>query len=121
MIDVTSATGREPTEDFQTIQAELREFSSGNSSLKSVDGNSSPLMGKRQLVVATKIDALDEPQRLEQLRDALKLTGLPLYEISAVTGKGLSRLLEGIWAALRQHDDSSSTDATLPLKLQTFE
>ena len=78
-------------------------------------------MKKRQLVVATKIDALDEPQRLEQLRDEIKITGLPFYEISAVTGEGLSQLLEGIWAALRQHDDSSSADATVPLKLQTFE
>jgi len=121
MIDVTSATGREPTEDFQMIQVELKEFASKNSSLKPLDGDSSPLMEKRQLVVATKIDALDEPRRLEQLRDALKITGLPLYEISAVTGEGLSQLLEGIWAALRQHDDSSSADATVPLKLQTFE
>ena len=120
MIDVTSATGREPTEDFQMIQVELKEFASKNSSLKPLDGDSSPLMQKRQLVVATKIDALDEPRRLEQLRDALKITGLPLYEISAVTGEGLSQLLEGIWAALRQHDDDSA-NATAPLKLQTFE
>jgi GTP-binding protein len=120
MIDVTSATGREPTEDFQMIQVELKEFASENSSLKPLDGDSSPLMQKRQLVVATKIDALDEPRRLEQLRDALKITGLPLYEISAVTGEGLSQLLEGIWAALRQHDDDSA-NATAPLKLQTFE
>lgn len=120
MIDVTSATGREPTEDFQMIQAELKEFSSENSPLKPLNGDSSPLMEKQQLVVATKIDALDEPQRLEQLRDALKITGLPLYEISAVTGEGLSQLLEGIWAALRQHDDDSA-NATAPLKLQTFE
>ena len=120
MIDVTSATGREPTEDFQMIQVELKEFASKNSSLKPLDGDSSPLMEKRQLVVATKIDALDEPRRLEQLRDALKITGLPLYEISAVTGEGLSQLLEGIWAALRQHDDDSA-NATAPLKLQTFE
>ncbi len=121
MIDVTSTTGREPTEDFRTIQAELREFASGNSSLIPLDDDASPLMKKRQLVVATKIDALDEPQRLEQLRDVIKITGLPLYEISAVTGEGLSQLLEGIWAALGQHDDSSSADATVPPKLQTFE
>ncbi|MEE3202375.1 MAG: hypothetical protein VX262_03685, partial [Acidobacteriota bacterium] len=65
------------------------------------------LTEKQQLVVATKIDALDEPQRLEQLRNALKIKDLPLYEISAITGQGLSQLLEGIWAALR-HDEASS-------------
>ena len=37
MIDVTSATGREPTEDFQMIQAELKEFSSENSPLKPLE------------------------------------------------------------------------------------
>ena len=107
MVDVTSTTGREPLKDFQTIQAELTKFTTSNSSFPSIGGDSSLLTEKQQLVVATKIDALDEPQRLEQLRNALKIKDLPLYEISAITGQGLSQLLEGIWAALR-HDEASS-------------
>ena len=115
MIDVTSATGRDPIEDFQTIQAELSKFTIRNSSIQSNTDDTAPLAAKPQLVVATKIDAVDEEQRLEQLRNALKIQGLPLYEISAVTGQGLSRLLEGIWAALRHHDGSSSADKKGPL------
>jgi GTP-binding protein len=115
MIDVTSATGRDPIEDFQTIQAELSKFTTNNNSIQSTADNTSALADKQQLVVATKIDAVDEEQRLEQLRNALKIQGLPLYEISAVTGQGLSRLLEGIWVALEHHDGSSSTDTKGPL------
>ena len=115
MIDVTSATGRDPIEDFQTIQAELSKFTTRNSSRQSNTDDTVALVDKEQLVVATKIDAVDEEQRLEQLRNALKIQGLPLYEISAVTGQGLSRLLEGIWVALEHHDGSSSTDTKGPL------
>ncbi len=116
MIDVTSTTGREPAKDFQKIQAELTKFTANSSSFPSTGGDSSPLTEKQQLVVAAKIDALDEPQRLEQLRNTLKIKELPLYEVSAITGQGLAQLLEGIWTALRHDDASSSTDENKSLK-----
>ena len=121
MIDITSTTGRDPIEDFKKIQGELTKFTTSSSSLQSATDDTFALTEKQQLVVANKIDALDDPQRLEQLRNALKIKGIPLYEISAITGQGLSQLLEGIWTALRHHDNSFSTDTKAPLTSQTLE
>jgi hypothetical protein len=46
------------------------------------------------LTVATKLDALDEPERLERLEAHVRALDLPFYQVSAVTGDGLPALLE---------------------------
>ena len=55
LVDVSSASGRDPVEDFDTIREELRLFDA-------------QVAAKPQIVVATKIDALDDPARLDSLR-----------------------------------------------------
>jgi GTP-binding protein len=87
LVDVSSTSGRDPVEDFETIREELRRFS--------------PLVfAKPQLTVATKVDALDEPERLARLEAHAQELGLPFYTISAVTGEGLPPLLEAMWTAI---------------------
>ena len=58
------------------------------------------LANRPQIVVATKIDALDEPARLETLRNQAAVEGLPFYEISSVTNKGTKELVAAIAARL---------------------
>ena len=55
------------------------------------------LASKPQVVAANKIDALDEPERLERLVARAEALGLPLFRISAVSGTGVPELLEAIW------------------------
>jgi len=43
-------------------------------------------------VVATKIDVAQNPERVESLRALALEEGLPFYEISSVTGKGIEAL-----------------------------
>src|SRR5687767_15806855 len=52
LVDVSSFSGRDPAEDYKTINRELGKYDQ-------------VLASRTQLVVATKIDALDEPERLE--------------------------------------------------------
>ena len=54
-------------------------------------------MDKPQLVTANKIDALDEPVKLERLKDHLRERSIPLYAVSAATGQGLDVLVEAMW------------------------
>ena len=54
------------------------------------------------LVVANKIDALDEPDRLARLRTHVESTRLPFYAVSAATGEGVPALLEAVWRELAQ-------------------
>ncbi len=90
LIDVSSMSGRDPVEDFEIIQRELELFPGR-------DAAGERLMDKPQLVTANKIDALDEPARLERLKDHLRERGIPLYAVSAATGQGLDVLLEAMW------------------------
>jgi GTP-binding protein len=79
VIDVSS-TGRDPVEDFHTIGRELELYKAD-------------LLEKPQMVVASKVDALDEPERVELLREFCRKRGLDLLEISAVTGAGINQLV----------------------------
>jgi GTP-binding protein len=84
VVDVSSASGRDPVEDLETVRRELSLFAPG-------------LAGKPQLVAANKIDALDEPERCERLSERAAALGMPFFRISGVTGEGLTGLLEALW------------------------
>ena len=96
VVDVSSATGRDPVADFETITRELQMFPGR-------DATGERLQDKPVVVAANKIDALDEPARLERLREHLQRAGIPLYPVSAVTGEGLALLLEAAWKLLVEH------------------
>jgi GTPase len=84
LVDVSSGSGRDPIDDFETINEELRLFDPR-------------VAAKPQLVAANKIDALDEPDRLQRLERHLQERGVALYKISGVTGEGVDGLMEAAW------------------------
>jgi GTPase len=90
LIDISSATGRDPIDDFEIIRRELDQFVSD-------DEGTVPLATKPQIAAANKIDAMDDPSRLERLREHLTERGIPLFPVSAVTGEGMAQLLEAMW------------------------
>jgi GTPase len=79
LVDVSDASGREPAHDFETVMAELASFSED-------------LAAKPMIVVATKMDAAQDPARVESLRRIAAERGLAFFEISSVTGQGLDEL-----------------------------
>ena len=97
VVDVSSASGRDPVGDFDTITRELALFPGR-------DAAGERLQDKPVVVAANKIDALDDPSRLENLRAHLQGAGLQLYPVSAVTGEGLPLLLEAVWKKLETHE-----------------
>ena len=93
LVDVSSVTGRDPVEDFEVITRELELFPGR-------DASGERLAEKPVLVAANKIDALDEPGRLERLETHLRQRGFPLYAVSAATGEGIPALLDATWREL---------------------
>ena len=91
VIDVSSATGRDPVEDFKVISRELELFAGGG------DDTAVVLANKPRIAAANKVDALDDPDRLKALVRYLKKIKVPVYPISAVTGEGVPVLLEAMW------------------------
>jgi GTP-binding protein len=112
LVDVSSMSGRDPVEDFETINQELRLFDAR-------------VAAKPQIVAANKIDALDDPDRVKRLEGHARDRGVPFYKISGVTGEGVDRLMEGVWRAiaavraapppLDAHEDPGASDHTVDL------
>ena len=89
LIDVAENSGRDPVDDYHVIMNELQSFS--------------PVVAaKPMLLVASRIDAAGDSERLPQLRQFCTERGLPLHEISSVTGEGLDALKEAVWVKLEQ-------------------
>ena len=79
LVDVSESSGRDPVEDFETVMRELASFSED-------------LVRKPMIVLATKMDAAQDPERVESLRHLAAERGLPYFEISSVTGQGIDAL-----------------------------
>jgi GTP-binding protein len=103
LVDVSSFSGREPVEDYEIIKRELELFPGR-------DATGERLAEKPVLVAANKIDALDEPERLDRLRQHLEQQGVPLFAISAAAGDGLPALLEAMWREVAQARERAAAD-----------
>jgi GTP-binding protein len=79
LVDVSDASGRNPVEDFETVMEELASFSED-------------LVAKPMLVVASKMDAAQDLERVAELRRLAEERGLPFFEISSATGLGIEKL-----------------------------
>ena len=82
LVDV-SDTGRDPVEDFEIIMRELAGFSED-------------LAAKPMIVVATKLDAAQDPARVKALEKLAKKRKLPFFKIASVTGEGLPALIRAM-------------------------
>jgi GTPase len=87
IVDVSGASGRDPVSDLDTVRRELELFQPA-------------LAAKPQLVAANKMDAVDDPGRVEALGRRAAELKLPLFRISGATGAGLPELLEAMWHRL---------------------
>jgi GTP-binding protein len=94
LVDVSSTEGRDPVHDLEVIEHELALFHGRDDLLDEVRPN---LARKPRIVVATKMDALEDPSRLARLEAATRARGVPFAEVSAVTGEGVPELLEMVW------------------------
>lgn len=83
LVDVSSIAGRNPVEDYEIINRELANYNE-------------ELGDRPQIVIATKIDALDDPDRLKALKKRAKKDGKEFLEISSVTNTGIKELVFSI-------------------------
>jgi len=87
LVDVSSLSGRDPVSDYEIINRELANYDAD-------------LAKRPQIIVATKIDAMDEPDRLDALKKRAKKEKMQFFEISAVTNKGVKELVSAVAVAL---------------------
>ena len=79
VIDMAATEGRDPFEDYLTINRELKEYN-----LR--------LTERPQIIVANKMDMPDAEENLEKFKEQLE-EDYPIFPISALSRKGLRELL----------------------------
>lgn len=88
VIDVSGVEGRDPVEDFYTINEELKKYSE-------------KLSTRKQIIVANKMDIMQDDKGLKELEALAKKENLELYKISGVTGEGVTELLNRVSEVLK--------------------
>lgn len=78
VLDMGSFEGRDPINDFEVINNEIKKYSD-------------KLANKKQVVIANKMDLPDAQDNLAKFKE--KYPKLEVFEISAVTHQGLDKLL----------------------------
>jgi GTP-binding protein len=104
LVDVSSVSGRDPVADYETVNHELASYNS-------------ELAARPQFVVATKIDALDEPERLESLRARAEADQKLFFAISSATNDGVRELINAVSAKLDELAATSTSSDTVELAL----
>jgi hypothetical protein len=62
------------------------------------------------LMVASRIDAAGDSNRLFALREFCRAKKAPLYEISSITGEGLEELKRATWTKLKEIPRAGSAE-----------
>lgn len=89
VVDVSGCEGRDPVEDFETINKELAEYS--------------PQLASRPMIVAAnKTDIAFDRTLVDKLKVHVEAKGMDFYEISAAAQKGVREL---VYAAARALQD----------------
>ncbi len=89
VIDVSGIEGRKPVEDFYTINNELKTYSE-------------KLSTRKQIIVANKIDVMQDVQLYKDLEELAKEQNMEIYKISAATGEGIDDLMNRVTQVLKE-------------------
>ncbi|MFN0088165.1 MAG: GTPase ObgE [Blastocatellia bacterium] len=106
LVDV-SGLASDPIHEYEVVSRELKAYGSPGGA---------GISAKPKIVVATKLDALDDPERLSALDEYCRRQGLEFHAISSASGEGLKELL---YAAERRLEEIRKTeqDETAPVAL----
>ena len=92
IVDVSEKfEGRNPIDDYNKINEELRKFSS-------------KLADKKQLVLANKMDLLWEMDKYEEFKSYVEERGGKVYPISVILGDRIKEVINDTWGLLEQID-----------------
>ena len=93
IIDISGSEGRDPFEDFQTLQKELGAYGEA-------------LLQKPFLIALNKIDLEDAQENAESFRSQFSSSAAAIFAISAKENSGLEALLSGLRELYAQAEKS---------------
>ena len=83
VIDIAGTEGRNPVDDFNKVNEELKNYSE-------------KLSKRKQIIVANKSDVLQDDENMKALEKVAKENSLEIYKISAATGEGVNELMNHV-------------------------
>jgi len=89
VIDVSGTEGRNPVQDFETINKELKKYSE-------------KLSTRKQIIVANKIDSMQDEGLYHELEKMAKKLNIEIFKISAATNQGLKELFTHVAEVLKK-------------------
>ncbi len=96
LVDAASTEGRDPIEDIEKINAELTAYNA-------------ELAKRPQVIAANKIDVMmeeDSEEIIKKIKEKFEPMGIPVFPISAVSGKGMNELLYHVKGMLNNLDST---------------
>src|SRR6056297_132354 len=87
VVDISGSEGRNPVNDFEMINEELRSYSDD-------------LAAKKQIVVGNKTDLTEDPSDIDSFREEMENRGYEVFFISAAASEGLDDLMKKITGML---------------------
>ena len=83
VVDIAGSEGRDPIDDFDKINDELKSYSE-------------KLLNKKQIVAANKSDLLMDEEKYNEFKEYVESKGYEVYPISAATRQGVDELMKKI-------------------------
>ena len=107
IIDISGIEGRDPVQDFNIINEELKKYSE-------------KLASRKQIIVANKADAMQDNTLYKKLEKMAKEKSIEIYKISAVTGEGIEELLKHVADILKTLPKEDVVEVTGGEKIYTL-
>ncbi|NLY44871.1 MAG: GTPase ObgE [Tissierella sp.] len=96
VLDASGVEGRDPVEDFYTINEELFQYNER-------------LRDKPQIIVANKMDISGSEEGLEKIKAEFEPQGIQIFQTSAATSAGINDLKYAIWELLSNYHGEYET------------
>lgn len=109
-LDVSGIEGRNPVEDFYTIQNELKKYNE-------------KLSKRKQIIVANKADIIQDNTVYKEVEKLAKKENMDVFKISATSGQGVKELMNYVSKILKElpKDDLIQVEERVVYTLETDE
>ena len=98
-LDVSGSEGRNPVEDFNIINEELKKYSE-------------KLSARKQVIIANKIDVMQDDSLYKEVEKMAKEKQISIFKISAATGEGVKELIAAISKLLKELPKEETIEAS---------
>ncbi|GIG55101.1 GTPase ObgE [Demequina activiva] len=108
----TLESDRDPVRDLEVIAGELRAYT-GDEAISGV-----PLAERPQIIILNKVDVPDGRELAQMVREDLAATGMPIFEVSAVSHEGLRELGFALAAMVGEHREATPEVEKAPIVIR---